>query len=65
MAIPIPPPIHMVATARFESVDLSKLAALPVILAPDAPNGCPIANAPTCKFTFLESIPRSSITAKL
>ena len=39
MAIPIPPPIHIVAIERFEFVNVSKLAALPVILAPEAPNG--------------------------
>ena len=32
--------------ARLEPVRDSRLAALPVILAPEAPNGCPMAIAP-------------------
>ena len=65
MAIPMPQPIHIVAIERFEIVDVSKLAALPVIIAPEAPQGWPIANAAPCKLTFSELIPKSFITAKL
>ena len=39
VAIPIPPPIHIVAIAFWESVLSRREAALQVILAPEAPNG--------------------------
>ncbi len=65
VAIPIPPPIHMVATALCLPVRLSSEAALQVILAPDAPNGWPSEMAPPSRLILSISIPNSSIHARL
>ena len=61
----MPPPIHMVAIARLPPVLLSNEAALPVILAPEAPSGWPIEIAPPSIFTRPMSMPNSEITARL
>ena len=51
--------MHWVDKAYFLFSRLSKSAALPVILAPVAPRGCPRAKAPPSKLAFFWSIPRS------
>ena len=45
--------MQCVAKAYFLFSLFNKSAAFPVILAPVAPRGCPNANAPPSKFTFL------------
>ena len=53
VAIPIPSPIHCDDSAYFLFSLLNNSAALPVILAPVAPSGCPRARAPPSKLTLL------------
>ena len=65
VAIPIPPPIHIVAMALFFPVRCNSEAALQVILAPEALNGWPKDTAPPSRLTFSISIPNSSLYAKL
>ena len=59
VAIPIPSPIHCDDSAYFLFSLLNNSAALPVILAPVAPSGCPRASAPPSKLTLSLSIPKS------
>ena len=56
--------MHCVAKAYFLFSLFNKSAAFPVILAPVAPRGCPNANAPPSKFTFLSFIFKSLMHAK-
>ena len=46
MAMPMPPPTHMVSRPRVPSVLRSPLIRVPVIRAPLIPKGCPRAMAP-------------------
>ena len=52
VAVPCPPPTHMVASAWRPPVRASRLAALPVMRAPEAPSGWPSAMAPPSRFTL-------------
>jgi len=61
----MPPPMHIDAIALSFPVLFIIDAALPVILTPDAPKGCPIANAPPSILTLEISIPNSLMTARL
>ena len=65
VAIPIPKPIHWVERAYFLFSRFNKSAALPVILAPVAPSGCPRARAPPSKLTLFLSIPKSLMHAMI
>ena len=63
--IPMPPPIHIEARA-FSPPSLDNiLAALQAILAPEAPNGCPMDKAPPSILTISGFNPSSQMQAIL
>tara|TARA_Y100000768_G_scaffold24278_1_gene16390 strand:+ start:627 stop:1193 length:567 start_codon:yes stop_codon:yes gene_type:complete len=63
--IPIPPPIHIEARALFPPSLDNMLAALQAILAPEAPNGCPMDKAPPSILTISGFNPSSLMQAIL
>ena len=63
--IPIPPPIHIEARAFFPPSLVNMLAALQAILAPEAPNGCPMDKAPPSMLIISGFNPSSLIHAIL
>ena len=55
VAVPMPPPMHNVISAVPLPVRSSSSSAVPRIIAPVAPSGCPIAIAPPFTLTLLSS----------
>ncbi len=63
MAMPWPPPMHMVQSARLPPVRSSSYSALTIRIAPVAPTGWPSAMAPPFGFTLAGSRPSPLVTA--
>ena len=59
IAMPWPPPTHMVSRPIVLSWNWRLFSSVVAILAPVMPNGCPTAIAPPFTFSRLMSIPRS------
>src|SRR4029077_10538047 len=63
VVIPWPPPMHWLERANFLPSRFRIWAALPVMRAPVAPSGWPMAVAPPSRLVLAQSIFRSSIQA--